>query len=84
MTLSANNKTGCHTPGAFARFAKNADEDDVWDERSTVPVSMTTARDGASPTSQPARIEQTSDEPAHVDPASLPALRAQDAATGVR
>ena len=66
------------------RIARQALETDAWDERSMVPVSMTTAGDDASPTSQSERIEPTSDQLGHVASASLPALRAQDGGTGVR
>ena len=66
------------------QIARQALETDVWDERSMVPVSMTTARDEASSTNQSVSIEPTSDEPGQVAPSSLPVLRAQDQGRRIR
>ena len=66
------------------QIARQALETDAWDERSMVPVSMTTARDDASSTSQSVSIEPTSDEPRQVAPSSYPDLRAQDQGRSVR
>ena len=67
------------------QIARQALETDAWDERSMVPVSMTTARDDSSSTSQSVRIEPTSHESGQVAaPSSLPVLRAQEQGRLVR
>jgi hypothetical protein len=67
------------------QIARQALETDAWDERSMVPVTMTTERDDSSSTSQSLRVEPTSRESAEVAaPSSLPVLRAQDQGRLVR